>query len=82
MSLDRPMHIILPDRILDDSRVKDLVYELLKDLRRYVKVDEQYKDLGRLKSTDPGTIVVPCVAASRVESDISATMDAQKLGKQ
>ena len=64
-----------------DSRLMSLMNQLVKDLKHDADIDDMVRDTRTVKASDSGTIVVPCIAASRVESDVTTTLQALKLSK-
>ena len=79
MSTESPL--VVPTIMKQDSRLMSLMSQLVEDLKHDADVDDMVRDTRTVKASDSGTIVVPCIAASRVESDVTTTLQALKLSK-
>ena len=73
--------IVIPKISHDDQRVKPLIEQLTDSLKvKRVKVDLLVKESSRITPQD-GVMILPCIAVSRVESDINAVCQTVQLGK-
>ncbi len=73
--------LVLPRSSAEDDRVKPVFQELTQQLEHQgLRFQLTVKD-GRDITHGDGIVILPCIAASRVGSDLAAALDKAKLGE-
>ena len=72
---------MLPKVSHDDERVKPVFSQLMDLLRARGIIPNHVIKEGKDITHHDGIVILPCIAASRVGSDLAAALDKAKLGE-